>query len=322
MNDAPVEYRRVVHILRTCARPSAPPRSRRSKRRSTDQALACCDEWIGSHTDGMCSGTPILTTSELLAGGHTRRSIKTSLEAGDLARLRRGVYATPHACKAARVAGTHGGSMACVTAARHLGLWVLSSDATVHVSLRTGGHSHAHTDCRCVEHWDDTRARRSFAVPPVTRILRQILGCLGTEEFFVAVESALRKGLLTETGLDWLRRNSNRRGRRALRLVRWDADSGLESLLRWRLRRYRLEVRTQVAIPSTGQVDLLIGNRLIVEADGRENHEEAGLRHKDLTRDAHAAMWGYDTLRFDYAMIVHDWDLVELAILGRLGLLA
>jgi hypothetical protein len=29
-------------------------------------------------------------------------------------------------------------------------------------------------------------------------------------------------------------------------------------------------------------------------------------------------MWGYSTLRFDYALIVHDWDLVERAILGRL----
>ena len=30
-------------------------------------------------------------------------------------------------------------------------------------------------------------------------------------------------------------------------------------------------------------------------------------RHKDLRRDANAAAWGYVTLRFDYAMVVHDW---------------
>ena len=27
-------------------------------------------------------------------------------------------------------------------------------------------------------------------------------------------------------------------------------------------------------------------------------------------------MWGYLTLRFDYALIVHDWDLVERAIMA------
>ena len=45
-------------------------------------------------------------------------------------------------------------------------------------------------------------------------------------------------------------------------------------------------------------------------------------RHKDLVRDANAAAWGYVTLRFDYALIVHDWDLVEAAILGSLATLA
>ena len=58
-----------------------------------------------------------------------------------------------------------------------------------------------------------------------------------------------------------------------------------------------------------------------MEADGVENHEGDRLRHKDLVRDANAAAWGYLTLRFDYAMIVHDWELVESAILGALGIL-
>ena len=267
----------------------------------------------------MCSGTSIATAAELLGQGRTRRAIAAAARAGDLGRLRRGVYASPDACEPARTAAMHGGAIACLTAARHLGLWVLSGDETVHVWLRGGGHAYPHAECRCVEHWDDGKAGRAFDLPPVAHVLRQILGCFGVEEFFVAVESALRKGLLSSTGLGWLRRQTNKLARKALTLVRRDADSGLESLLRWRLRRYRLRVRTQVWIPSTGRVDLLIGDRLLVEADGRENHAGESLRHKDLVRDAHAAMWGYTTLRFDYAMIVHDWDLVERAILSRLG---
>ena len=65
-------------------------------------------------------------------------------------------------------------------------------------------------------------------------------------------------------------------------------------------------------------MDALIGERLLVETDGIDGHEAAPHRHKDLVRDAHAASWGYITLRFDYAMVVHDWELVEAAILGAL----
>jgi len=39
--------------------------------------------------------------------------------------------------------------------------------------------------------------------------------------------------------------------------------------------------------------------------------------HKDLLRDARAAALGYETLRFDYALIIHDWPLVEAAILAK-----
>ena len=267
----------------------------------------------------MCSGTSIATATELLAQGRTRRGIAAGARVGDLSRLRRGVYASPDACGPARTAAVHGGGQAGNGAARHLGLWTLSEDETVHVWLRGGGHAYSHEECLCVEHWDGDRVDRTFDLPPVTHVLRQILGCFGVEEFFVAVESALRKGLLSNSGLGWLRRHTNNLARKALALVRRDADSGLESLLRWRLRRYGFRIRTQVWIPSTGRVDLLIGERLIVEADGRENHAGEILRHKDLVRDAHAAMWGYTTLRFDYAMIVHDWDLVERAILSSLG---
>ncbi|MBN9170991.1 MAG: DUF559 domain-containing protein, partial [Microbacterium sp.] len=74
---------------------------------------------------------------------------------------------------------------------------------------------------------------------------------------------------------------------------------------------------TQVVIPTRSRVDFLIGDRLLVEVDGRQNHDGPSMRHKDLVRDAAAATWGYVTLRFDYAMVVHDWELVEAAILAQ-----
>lgn len=65
-------------------------------------------------------------------------------------------------------------------------------------------------------------------------------------------------------------------------------------------------------------MDFLLGDRVILEVDGIGNHDGASNRHKDLVRDANAAVWGFVTLRFDYALVVHDWPTVEAAILAHL----
>ncbi|MFB7892354.1 endonuclease domain-containing protein [Microbacterium sp. NPDC056044] len=266
----------------------------------------------------MCSvdQPAVATYRELSAAGMTRARLREEVADGGRRALRRGVYAMDGACADVTVAAAHGGSIACLTAARHAGLWVLETDTTPHVWLRAHGRSYVHDGCRCVTHWDEGTTKDAFGLPTVPRILRQILICRGIEEFFVVLESARRQHLLTASGLKWLRERVGPEARVAINYSRDDADSGLESLLRWRLRSRRLPVRTQMNVVSVGRVDFLIGDRLIVEVDGAPNHDGESHRHKDLVRDAHAASWGYVTLRFDYAMVVHDWPTVELAILG------
>ena len=105
-------------------------------------------------------------------------------------------------------------------------------------------------------------------------------------------------------------------------LARSDADSGLESLLRLRLHLLGLRLDRQVDIAGVGRVDFVIAGRLILEADGDENHGADTLRHRDRARDAAASRLGYETLRFDYAQIVHDWPTVQAAIAGALRRMA
>ncbi|WP_406250494.1 endonuclease domain-containing protein [Microbacterium sp. M] len=149
-------------------------------------------------------------------------------------------------------------------------------------------------------------------------MLLQIANCTDEDTFFAALESALRHSRLSPGDLAWLWRHLPVRMRWLVGFARSDADSGLESLIRLRLHRIGIAVRTQVLIPGVGEVDFVIGDRLIVEADGRENHEGADRRHKDLVRDAAAAALGYQTLRFDYDLIVRNWSVVEAAILAAL----
>jgi very-short-patch-repair endonuclease len=268
----------------------------------------------------MCApATDIATYPALRSRGLTRRGIEAALRSGELIRLRVGVYASPNSCRAARTAALHGGSLACVTAAQHVGIWVRDFGEELHVWMRAHGHVAPHADCACISHWDGGPAADSFGIPSVPRILLQISRCTTVEEFFAAVESALNQRLLGRAGRRWLRERVDRACQDAVDFAGSDAQSGLESLVRWRLRRFGLQIRSQVAIVGVGIVDLLIGERLIVELDGSRNHDDATHRHKDLARDAGAAIWGYVTLRFDYAMVVHDWPTVEHAILAAVA---
>ncbi|MCK6081781.1 type IV toxin-antitoxin system AbiEi family antitoxin domain-containing protein [Microbacterium sp. EYE_5] len=266
----------------------------------------------------MCGDTSISTFAALRAAGMPRSAIDRAVQRGTLHRVRNGVYATRDACVDVVGAAAHGGSTACITAARHLGLWVLDDDPATHVWMGHDGRAHHAAGCGCVVHWDGG-ARRGFGIPSLAIILWQIRRCRGLESFFVALESALRQGMLRSDDRSELVGLLDHEAQSVLALARTDADSGLESLVRFRLRGHGLRIRTQVSVVAVGRVDLMIGGNLIVEVDGRENHEGPSHRHRDLVRDANAAVWGHRTLRFDYAMIIHDWDLVERAILAAVA---
>lgn len=269
----------------------------------------------------MCSaeGTQVWTFAALRER-LTRREIAHRTDAGTLVRVRRGVYATREACAEVVQAAEHGGALACESAARHLGIWVLDGDAGLHIWMHDDRHQYPHRDCLCTTHWDGGASASSFALPSVPRLLLQIFRCHGAERFFVALESARRLGLIDARGMRAVRTAIGAAGRDLIDFSRDDSDSGLESLVRLRTRRFGWKVRTQARVVATGDVDLLIEDWLIVETDGRQNHDSPAHRHKDLVRDANAAAWGHVTLRFDYAMVVHDWELVERAIIGTLAL--
>ena len=261
----------------------------------------------------MCTSLArIHTRAALFAAGMSRRRLEQSLRSGSLVRVRQGVYADAETCDVARRAALLGGPPACVSAARHEGLWVLARAEPLHVALRPHGHRRPGD---AVVHWDQA-AQDALEPPSVRETLRQILRCCDVEEFLVALESALYQRRLRHADLVWLEANTNAVGREAIAFARADAESGLETLVRWRLRTWGVPVRTQQRLTSVGRVDLLLGERLIVEVDGVENHESPERRHRDLLRDANAAAWGFITLRFDYAMVIHDWPTVELALRG------
>lgn len=93
------------------------------------------------------------------------------------------------------------------------------------------------------------------------------------------------------------------------------AGSGTESVARFRLRAARVEVRSQVEIEDLGHVDLLVGERLIVECDSKDHHNNEQ-RKEDNRRDRVAVLGGYRVLRFDYDDVMFRWDTVLAEIMG------
>lgn len=248
--------------------------------------------------------------------GASRHDLRRAVAAGAIVRVRDGVYALPEADGLAILAAAHGGELACASALRRRGVWVLDDVGHVHVWVGSRGRRFRHDGCRCVTHHDDGTA--GFGAVGVVQALVQMAACLGNEAFFAAFESAWRLGLLGETDRAEVRAGLRAGQRWLVDIACAVADSGLESLLRLRLLQGGVGLECQVWIDTVGRVDFLIDGVLILEADGRTGHSREAERHKDLLRDARAAALGYEILRFDYALIVHDWPTVERAILRRL----
>jgi very-short-patch-repair endonuclease len=256
-------------------------------------------------------------TAELRALGVSERELTRAVRTGEVVRPRQGVYALPDASRHFVHAAAHGGTVSCGAAAELHDLWMLRVPERSHVWMGASGTPRGKRD-GCRFHWDDGQVVVGEP-PPVRNVLLQLAVCADEETFFAALESALRHHRITSNDKRWLRRRVPPQLKWLVGFARTDADSGLESLVRLRLHRVRIRVRTQVIISGVGEVDFVIGRRLILEADGRENHDGPDKRHKDLLRDAKATALGYRTLRFDYDLIVHDWPVVEAAILAALS---
>lgn len=262
------------------------------------------------HFDGIARGV------QLQQFGCTRTQLASAARSGEIVRVRTGVYALPGTDPYVVAAARHGGALTCAAALRRHGVWLLPGVTDViHVWMGTAGRKH-HDDCECATHY--TPGTAGLGLAPVAAALVHLYRCADQETFFAAYESAWNQRLIMASDRDRIRRELPRTAGWLLDLARGDAESGLESLLRLRLHLLGIRLDCQVEIDGVGRVDFVIDGRVILEADGKQNHENS-MRHKDLIRDAAASARGFETLRFDYAMIIHDWDRVVAAILPALA---
>lgn len=244
----------------------------------------------------------------------SRYVVSNAVACGMLLRPRRGWVAIPDADPHLLAAARAGVVLTCVTRAERLGLWVLAGDGP-HVAVAPTASRLKLQNEKVTVHWAAPVQPRPQGTleDGILNTLILVANCQAHEAALAVWESALRKGMVSRQELARLPLGSA--ARRLLEAATPFADSGLESIFRTRLRWLRLPIRSQIWIEGH-HVDLLIGDRLVVQIDG--GHHVGLQRAEDVAHDAALMLLGYHVIRVTYVQVVERWpevqDLVMRAI--------
>ncbi|MFG6504672.1 endonuclease domain-containing protein [Microbacterium sp. P05] len=184
------------------------------------------------------------------------------------------------------------------------------ADETPHVAAPPhAGHATIGT---AVMHWAEPVVPRhpNHLEDEVENVLSIVAVCQPYESALAVWESALKQGVVDVRALRRL--DLGPAARRLRDEADPFADSGLESFVVPRLRWMRLPLRRQVWIAGR-PVDLLIGERLILQIDG--GHHVGAQRERDIAHDAELALLGYHVIRVGYGAIVDDWAAVQARLM-------
>lgn len=306
---------------------------RRYRAFSTDRQIQPPGISGGSHDVRMDQVEAVLaplggigTRATLVSAGVPVRAIARSVRNGSLLSVRRGWYALPDAPSVVIQAVRVGGALTSVSAGLHFGLWTLD-DGLLHVAVpEHGSRLRSPVDralplsldasARVCLHWRKPSHAAPTAVAPIIATLMHAIECQTEERAIVMIDSALNSRLVT---LPQLRRAASSMPSRYSRaLAKCDArsQSGTETLVRLRLRRLGIRIRIQVHRPGVGRVDLLVGDRLVIECDSEQFHGSDKAQERDYDRDIELIDGDDLVLRLRYRHVIYEWERVEAVILG------
>lgn len=224
--------------------------------------------------------------------------------------IRRGWYATATASPEVVTAVKTGATLTCLSALAFTpGGWIPPVAKRDHVRWPAHRRTSVRTQRGCRAHL--TLGTSTRAVDPLRIALQCAVNCLDEDYYVVALlDSLLRmKEPHSAAEIREVFEGAPERVQRLLNALDPASESGTESVTRHRLRSANIRVRSQVTIPGVGRVDLLVGDRLIIEcdSDGFHNGEQ---RKEDARRDRKSTIGRYSVLRIDYDDVMFDWDTV------------
>ncbi len=241
----------------------------------------------------------------------TPAEVKRAIRQSSLTPIRRGWYGMPGCDPNVRRAVELGGALTCWQALGPAGAWEpVSSDGLLHVRVpeRAGALKLAKV------HTAPVAAGRCPILDPIDPPALAALcavKCLPRHEVVAILDSMIRAGIMHPDDVYATLEYGGWTGRRVASSLDPSAESGLESILRLRLSALRVRFRTQAWIRGCGRVDFLIGDRLVVEADGRAFHTGEVAHQRDVDRDNALKALGYLPYHFTYADVVSKDRYVE-----------
>lgn len=241
----------------------------------------------------------VWSTAALLEAGKTTSQIRSAVAHGRLRRLRRGWFAVEGSVEPVAQAVSSGGAASCVTALRLYGVWVPEGSRSTHVRFRQRGRK------GCLPYGGNPPIVSS--VDDLSTAVRCAARCVDAETFVVLLDSIMHLGLASYEQLEAILIPAPARIRALMRKTD-RAEAGTETMSRLRLRRAGIRVRTQVQLTPDHRVDLLIGDRLVIECDSREFHSGWEQQAKDRKRDRELMALGYLVIRLTYHQVCFGWE--------------
>lgn len=241
--------------------------------------------------------------------------VPQALASGLVTRLREGVYALRGELDAVGTARALGGNLSCLTLLHAKGIWTPPSHA-IHIRLpreriRDKVFIAAHAPEAVLHRLTHFDSCHGAETPTTTLLCAQ--KCCNRDELVAILESMHAQGFALEH-IHAATSSGMKNLRDAAALVEPGAESGLETLVRLRLRALGLRVRTQVSILNW-RVDLLVGDWLVIEVDGFGFHRDREEFVRDRRKDRAITDLGFHVRRFSYDDVMFNWTKCEAEIL-------
>jgi very-short-patch-repair endonuclease len=267
-----------------------------------------------------------LTRADLVAQGHTRRSIQSAVRRGTLIHVRRDRYLEPDVPDVLVRAVRVGGRLTCLSLLQLLGVFVLRN-GRLHVHVRpTASRLRSPRDKtrrvagarkRVRVHWTPlVEDRGSECVVSIVDALAHAVLCQAPTAAVATIDSALNKGIIMAEDVRRIFAALPARYGVLASFVDGSAESGPETLVRLMARRLGCDIRPQVEFEGIGRVDFVLDGWLVVECDSREFHSTWEAQVRDRERDLALAALGYCTLRLTASAIMYRSDDVFTALSG------
>lgn len=267
----------------------------------------------------ICALGHAATTDELLQRGIRPSQLRTAVQSGVVVRAARGAYLCVHADGDQRDAAASHAQIGCLSALRRANVWA-GMDRSLHLQLpphAAGSRPVRGPSGRTIQyHWAHPRfpgeAERSWLVSPMEAVW-QAIRCLDEEHAIACLESAVHERFLTVDQVLELCRQAPARLHRGIREMEFTSGSGMETVVRRRLRHAGYRVVAQVRVAGIGDEDLVVEDCVALETDGEKWHGPDRF-HADHIRDLKTEGLGRRSIRLTHHQVFNEWETTFAAI--------